>query len=522
MSDRPVRRLWMPIATIVIAVAAVFGTWKIPGADFTNDARSMTCWAVVTFAVFALIAWLLFFSGMRILKRLAIFAAVSALAVGTSVAAIDAVEFQGNLLPVIHWRWNRHVRSPRVSASHVAIPAATEIDFPEYRNRKRDGVVTGLSIGRDWTAQKPKELWRLAVTGGFGGISVVGPSAITLEQLGNQEAVICYDADTGHERWVYKYDADFREPLGGNGPRTNPTIADGDVYSLGATGALTRLDGKSGEKKWQVNILGEGPNLMWGMSGSPLVYDQFVVVNPGVNSEATGNDANRHSVVAYHRDSGTVAWSAGKRQAGYSSPQLATINDVPQVLIFDAVGLVSYDPANGAELWSYDFKTNYDVNAAQPLVFDDGRVYIVAGYGHGGAMLKITRADGKWSVNELWTSSKLKCKFSNPVQFKDHIFGIDEARGSLTCLDAKDGALKWKEGAYGNGQLLLVGDLLVIQSETGKLVIVEANPKEFREVAKMQVLPGEKNWNYLTVARGRAYLRSHEWMACLELPQSPK
>ena len=107
---------------------------------------------------------------------------------------------------------------------------------------------------------------------------------------------------------------------------------------------------------------------------------------------------------------------AGARRAGYSSPQLATIAGVRQVLLFDAEGLGSYEPTTGAELWFHEWKQDPPVNVAQPLVFDDGRVFISSGYGHGSAMLKVTLTDGKWdATEELWTSNRLKSKFSNPV-----------------------------------------------------------------------------------------------------------
>ncbi len=362
----------------------------------------------------------------------------------------------------------------------------------------------------------------MSVGGGYGGISVVGPSAVTLDQIGGDEAVVCYDADTGKERWVYSYPAEFREPLGGDGPRTNPTIAGGDVYSLGATGVLVRLDGKTGAERWKVNALDGRENIQWGMSGSPLVYDRFVVVNPGANPGPHQAEGAGKAVVAYDRDTGKVAWSAGDRPAGYSSPQLATIAGVRQVLVFDGDGLGSFAAETGKELWFHEWKQSPEVNVAQPLVFEDGRVFVSSGYGHGGAMLKVTLADGKWSVEEAWTNNRLKCKFTSPVRHGDYIYGIDEAAGSLTCLDAKTGKLEWKDGRYGNGQIMLVGDVIVVETETGKLVLVEATPDGHRELATFQALEGRKNWNHLTIARGRAYVRNHETMACYELPEQGK
>jgi outer membrane protein assembly factor BamB len=522
MDARPpaVRRIWIPVGIVVLAAAAVAGVWYYPDPEFRNDFRSMISSSAVMLAIFLLAFWLLFLSGMRWAMRIGVLIGAVVM-VGGSVAS---VEFQGNLRPIFHFRWEHRERGPRESTAQVPIPEPTPVDFPEYRNRNRDGVVTGLTLDRSWAGHPPKMMWELSLgnDAGYAGISVVGPSAVTIEQIGPKEAVVCYDADTGKERWTYEYSALFAEIMGGNGPRTNPTIVDGDVYSLGATGHLARLDGATGKPKWTAEIVAGRNNVYWGQSGSPLVYDHLVVVSPGRNRKGLNKDSTPGTgpaVVAYDRETGKTAWDSGDRGGGYSSPQLATIAGVRQVLVFDGEGLGSFDAESGKELWFHPWTQDPDINVAQPLVFDDGRVFISSGYGHGGAMLKVTLKDGKWNADEeLWTTDRLKSKFANPIAHKGYIYGIDESAGSLTCLDARTGKVKWKDGRYGNGQILLVGDLIVIETEKGKLVLVEATPEKHNEVASFQALKGDKNWNYLTVARGRAYVRSHEMMACYELP----
>ena len=163
-------------------------------------------------------------------------------------------------------------------------------------------------------------MWRQPVGGGYASFAVAGDLAVTIEQRRDQEAVVGYDVATGHERWTYSYPAHFVERLGGPGPRATPTIRDGDVYSLGATGVLACLKAATGELKWSVNILDGQPNVAWAMSGSPLVYDRFVVVNPGAQTAANQGKA----VVAYDRETGKPVWRAGSARAGYSSPMLVT------------------------------------------------------------------------------------------------------------------------------------------------------------------------------------------------------
>jgi len=173
------------------------------------------------------------------------------------------------------------------------------------------------------------------VGGGYSGFAVEGNALVTLEQRRDQEVVVCYDTASGAERWTYAYSALFAETLGGNGPRATPTIAGDSIYSLGAKGKLVCLDLKSGALRWEADILKENKNILWGMSGSPLVYEDVVVVNPGAQ---TAESAGRE-LVAYDRKSGKEKWHGGTHQAGYSSPMLATLAGRRQIVLFDGEGI---------------------------------------------------------------------------------------------------------------------------------------------------------------------------------------
>jgi outer membrane protein assembly factor BamB len=239
------------------------------------------------------------------------------------------------------------------------------------------------------------------------------------------------------------------------------------------------------------------------------------MVSPGAQTPAAQDKAVR----AYDPATGKLIWASGSRKAGYSSPQLATIAGVRQIVLLDAEAVAGYDLKSGRELWSHPWPTHQDINVAQPLVFEDGRVFVSSGYGHGCAMLSVTLANDVWNVQEKWANKKLRCKFSSPVASGDHIYGLDEAH--LVCINAADGESRWKGNRYGYGQTLLCGHWIVVGAETGRLALVEANPETFHEAAIIDALPGSKNWNHLAIANGRAYLRNHFEMACLELPGGP-
>ncbi len=507
-------RFRFPYLVLLLAAVVIAVAWWLPFEEMERMKRVFITELAIMVSALTVLLWFVGFSGASWPVRLLGLALVPIAYLGS----VREFHFDGDMVPVVQWRWQATTddvldahRKNQGTADAPALPPAEATDFPEYRGRKRDGIVIGPTLSRDWQTKPPAGLWpKQPIGGGFAAFAVAGPLLVTIEQRRDKEAVVAYDAVTGKQRWQHEYDANFKEALGGPGPRATPTIADGMVYSLGATGNLVCLDAATGERRWAVNILEDNDNIPWGMSGSPLVYDKVVVVNSGCQREGvTGR-----GLVAYDRATGQQVWQAGDGKAGYSSPMLATLGGGRQVLILDGEALAGHDAADGRELWRFPWPTHQNINVAQPLVIDGDRVYISSGYGHGGALLRIENAQGQWTATPVWQNLKLRCKFTSPVLYRGHIYGIDE--GLLTCLDVETGKQKWRDGRYGHGQLLLTGDLLVILAEDGKLALVEATPEGHRELAKMPALEG-KTWNLPALSRGIVYLRNDHEMACFDL-----
>jgi outer membrane protein assembly factor BamB len=340
---------------------------------------------------------------------------------------------------------------------------------------------------------------------------------VTIEQRGDSEVVVCYDRASGKERWAHSYPAAFRhsEPMGGDGPRATPTIAAGDVFSLGALGDLVCLEGTNGKPRWKVNIIEDckARVLRWGMSGSPLVLGERVIVCPGINSDSNAGQA----VAAYDRKSGKRLWAAGDKPAGYSSPMKATLCGVEQVLLFDARGLAGIDPHDGAELWRRPWLTGMDMNIIQPLVVPGDRVFISSEASNGGALVQVQREGERWSTEVVWQNRALGSKFCNPVYYQGHIYGM--SNGWMTCLDARTGERAWRGPQHGHGQILLTGDQMLITTEKlGQLVLAAADPKAYRELGRIDLFGG-KTWNTPALAGRHLFVRNHNAMACLELAE---
>lgn len=376
-----------------------------------------------------------------------------------------------------------------------------------FRGPLRDGHYREGPILLDWPATL-RPLWKQPVGGGHASFAIADGKAFTIEQRGEQEVVAAYAVASGRELWTSAWPGAFSEYYGGDGPRATPTWHDGTVFALGAEGELRALDAASGAVRWRTNILEDAgaSNLEWGMSASPLVLGDVVVVIPG--------GGGGQSVVAYDRASGRRVWSALDDRAAYSSPMAATIGGVDQILAFAATRLLGVSADGRQLLWEFPWQTQSGINVAQPLVLDDGRVFLSSGYGMGAAMVRVSRQGERLAVEELWRSIRMKNQFTSSVYHDGFIYGLDEA--ILACIEAATGDLKWKGGRYGFGQVMLASGHLLVVTEEGELALVRATPERHLEIARVRALEG-RTWNHPAMADGVLLVRNAAVMAAFDL-----
>jgi outer membrane protein assembly factor BamB len=397
-------------------------------------------------------------------------------------------------------------------------PAATTTQpgfWPDFRGLNRDGRYTETPIRTNWPRDGLPRLWKQPVGGGYASFVVANGRAFTIEQRRNQEVVTAYALDTGRELWAHGWNAEFRESLGGDGPRATPTYHEGRIYALGALGELQVLDAGAGTLLWRRNILtdNDAPNVSWGMSASPLVVDDKVVVLPG--------GPRGQSIVAYNKTTGAPIWKTLDDPQAYTSPMLVTLAGTRQILVVSGRRAMGLATENGRLLWEYPWVTDMDISVAQPLVITskglDDRVFLSAGYGHGAAVFEVRRAGDRLEARTVWENQRMKNKFSSSVLHDGHIYGLDES--ILACVEAATGEMKWKGGRYGYGQILLAGNHVIVLTEEGELVLVNATPARHEELARFAAIEG-KTWNHPVIAGGRLLVRNAEEMAAFDI--SPK
>ena len=406
----------------------------------------------------------------------------------------------------------------RGGATSPSAVATSEVlanaEWPGFRGADRAGHWRGPQIATNWASTPPRQLWKIPVGPGWSSFAVAGKLLFTQEQRGPMETVVCYEAETGREIWIRQIETRFDDPMGGPGPRATPTIANGGLFVMGATGMFLRLDPATGAIIWQQDlksIVGRTAPPMWGFSASPLVAGSVAIVYGGPS--VVGGPADK-GLLAFDLDSGKLRWSAAAGNDSYSSPQLNTIAGEELVLLLSNEGLACVEPAGGKERLNYKWKFQ-GYRALQPTVIGD-TVLLPTSLNAGARAIRISKNNGQLTTEDLWTSRNLKPDFTDLVEHQGYVYGIDG--GIFTCVDLKTGERKWKGGRYGKGQAVLLENsgLLLVSAEDGRVVLLRADPGEHSEAASFKALEG-KTWNHPVVVGDRLYVRNAQEAACYQL-----
>jgi outer membrane protein assembly factor BamB len=413
------------------------------------------------------------------------------------------------------WRTQGVATAPLETAAAAAVDfptRRTDQDYPQFLGPQRLGVLPGARLARDWSARPPRLVWRKPVGEGWGAFAVAGDYALTQEQRGEQECVVCYRVSDGSAVWVHADQTRYDSSMGGPGPRATPTVQDGRVYSVGATGRFNCVEGATGRVVWSVDLLADnnGENVFHGVCGSPLVVDDLVLACP------TGS--NGICLAAYDRATGRRVWQGRSDRASYGSPLLTEIAGVRQVLLYHSEGVSAFDPSTGELLWRFGWTNGERTNCSQPIPHAGGpdRVLVATGYDKGSVLLDVRRADDSTLQPEVvWESRAMATKFTTAVLHRGYVYGLDN--GILACVDLANGRRLWKAGRYQHGQVLLAGDLLLVQAEDGRVVLVEPSPEGLKELGRIPALDG-KTWNNPALAGQCLLVRNDHEAACYELP----
>ena len=530
----PPRRLWITLLSLATAAFLVRAGWLEPivGSIVDQAVRNIITLILCFSGCVSLGLWFVRESSHAAwLKRAVWVGTLAAVAVFAACVRIERVS--GDLVPEFAWRWSASPdrllspeKSPHEPAGTGDAWSETPNDFSRFLGPYGTCSVAQPHLDPDWVSHPPRLIWKRNIGAGWSGFATCGSHAVTLEQRGDEEIVACYAMATGACEWSVAVTARHATVLGGVGPRSTPTVRDGVVYTAGATGWLHAIDGATGKVVWKQHVLRDlgideaahASAVAWGRAGSPLVTADLVIV-PGGGPRAEGFV----SLVGYDRSTGARRWTAGREQISYCTPALVRLGGEETVAIVNEAHVVAYDQTSGQEVWQFEWPghSNSDASCSQAVPIGNGQIFVSKGYGIGAAVFEMADQLQTQPVKlrRVWHEpANLKTKFTNVVVHDAHAYGLSD--GILECVRLADGRRQWKGGRYGQGQVLGVGNFLLVQAESGAVVLVDTTPEKHRERGRLEAIAGQ-TWNTLCLAGSQLLVRNAEEAACYELPVLP-
>jgi outer membrane protein assembly factor BamB len=435
------------------------------------------------------------------------------------VVGIDLVEWRGGYAPALTLSKTlpdyktleeNRARQAKLAATSASPKTAQGVTnyWTGFRGPNRDGHYDEKPILTRWPKEGLRQIWRQPIGGGYSSFIVADGRAYIIEQRRDREVVAAYAVSDGREIWTNAWPDKFEESMGREGPHATPTYDEGRIYATGGNGEFRCLDADSGRTIWRRSILAENHAEVpkYGEAVSPLIVEDKVIVLPG--------GTNGFSVAAYNKLTGAPIWKSQSDKQAYTSPMLVTLAGQRQVLIVSARNVMGILPETGQLLWHLPWVVENDNAIAQPVLLGTNRFLLSAGYGKGCTAFEVTQRNTVFEARQVWRNTFLKNKFSSSVLYEGCIYGLDDE--TLACLDAASGELKWKEGRFGYGQVLLASGHLVILGGSGELALVKASPVAFEVLARFPALHG-KTWDHPAIADGRIFVRNAVEMACFDL-----
>lgn len=383
-------------------------------------------------------------------------------------------------------------------------------DWPNWRGPDYTGISTETEWESNWGRTGPEILWKAKVGNGFSSVTTFNGKVFTLGLHGTTETIIALNTLSGAEEWKYEYPSRFKPKFYEGGVSSTPTVdpETGLVYVLGQTGELICLNAENGTEVWKKDLQessGVDPST-WGLTGSPLVYGDLLVLNAGAHG------------MAVRKDNGQTLWTSGSEKNGYATPIPIDYQGKTMIGVFSEPGLNLVSPTNGERVYFYEWETRYGVNAADPVMVGDNQIYISSGYGKGGTLLSKTGS----GLEKIWENRELRTQFNAAIYMNDVLIGIDgntTDRATLNCLDPKSGKLLWSEPRIGTGGITAANGVMIVLTDRGRLMTGKASRTGFERISQAQVLGG-KCWTTPVLSNGLIYCRNSDGdLVCVDVRQ---
>lgn len=397
----------------------------------------------------------------------------------------------------------------------MSIAAATQAqEWTQWGGPQRNFKSDAKGLAAAWPASGPRRLWSRDLGDGYSAIVVDDGKLFTMYRKGGQDVVVALEAATGKTVWEYSYDAAFAKEYEleqGPGPRATPLVVGNQLFAVGATGKLHCLNKQTGRLVWGHDLLNEfkGTVRVRGYSCSPIAYKNTIIMLVG----GTG-----HAIMAFNQKDGTVAWQKHDFKNSPSSPLLIKVDGQDQLVAFMFDEVAGVDPNNGDLLWSHPHKTDSGLNISTPVWGEGNLLFCSSAYDGGSRVLKLTRAAGKTTVQEVWFSRLFRIHYGNVIRVGDYVYGSsgDFGPAPFTAVNVNTGQVVWRNRSLSRATMILVEGRFIILDEDGNLALATPSPEGLQIHSKVELLTSNA-WTVPTLVGTRLYVRDRKVIMALDL-----
>ena len=387
--------------------------------------------------------------------------------------------------------------------------------WSQWRGPQRDGTLPGTALPDSLNEQNLKLRWELPLSPGYSGPIVTADRVFVTETVKEEtEVVRALDRQTGKELWKQSWPGAISVPFfakaNGDWIRATPAFDGERLYVAGIRDVLVCLDAASGSILWRLDFVEQLKSSLpsFGFASSPLVTDEAVYVQAG------------GGFCKVNKLTGEVIWrvledGGGMFGSAFSSPCLAELDGVQQILVQTRTTLAGVDPESGQVFWEQKIPAFRGMNILTPAVVNN--TVFTSSYGGRSFLFEITRNDGKWQVKELW-SNAIQGYMSSPIILNGYIY-LHLKNQRFTCLDLKTGKAVWTTAPYGKyWSMVTDGQKILALDQKGELLLIKASPTKFELLDQRKV--AEDSWAYLAVSGKDLFIRDLKQLSVYQAEQA--
>ena len=403
-------------------------------------------------------------------------------------------------------------------------------DWSAFRGPDGNGKSPDTGLLKKWQAGGPKLLWQVDFLGtGWSSVSIAGDRIYISGNIGDKSMVFCLDKN-GQKIWEKDNGPAHTSARHYPGTRGTPTIEDDCVYDLSALGEVACFDAKTGNKKWNRNIIKDydAPMPMWSFGHSVIVEGENVICPVG---------GAKTIAVALNKRTGEPVWEAapvnspgfvnqergnppGNVAVAYTTPYLFEFDGVRIVAVMSEATIEGLDAKTGKKLFSFPWTNSHQCHCTMPI-YHNGHLFCTTGYNNSGAKLfQLTKkSDGTITPAERWSEARFNNQHGGVVLVGDHVYGTNHG-GEWCSIHFMTGEVGYRSRNAGKGSVHYADGLLYGLTEDDKTVLlIKPEPKEFVLLSRFE-LPNEaagKSWAHPVVLGGRLYLRHAQYLYCYDV-----